>query len=183
MRSKKESSRNHSPALACLLGLVFAVNAQAQTGRGLPRGITFEVVSVRVLSDEESRRRAPDVIGPDIAVRLRLSNRDAAGIYFCAWPNQINPLGYRVKQTNDGLVWLWGKAGEQSKSPGPKELAFGSATSWVLLLPFSAVEWEELDSTWRHGEKHAFTFFMKEDETSQPKEIVSDFFAVPAAAR
>src|SRR5262249_19642933 len=118
MNSKMESGKGQRRMLANLLALVLSVSASARSRRACPPGITIAGSSGRVVSGEESRKRAPDVIGPDIAVRLRLSNKGTAAIYYFGWPNQIIPLGYRVKQSNNDLVWLWGKTGAARTSPG-----------------------------------------------------------------
>jgi hypothetical protein len=59
---------------AVLIALSVGVAANAQNPRRT--GIKFEVLSVERLSDKEAADRSPDFIGPNIAVRLRLSTEE-----------------------------------------------------------------------------------------------------------
>ena len=146
-----------------------------------PAGVKLEVVSVRVLSDKESTERSADFIGQDIAIRLRLSCSDQ-GIYFYTLGDSVIPVGYHVKSTDRGIVWLAGRSGEEKSSPGIAKLTFGLRGSWRVLSAYvrPAIEWEELDSTHFTGEKHAFTIFIKLNEKDEPKEILSASYVVPA---
>lgn len=146
-----------------------------------PTGVKFEVVSVRVLSEKEAADRSLDFIGPNVAVRLRLSCSDR-GFYFYTWQDSVTPLGYTVRITEGGTVWLFGKSGQESVSPGINKTTFGFPGAWRLLSAHDrpAIEWEVLDSTRSSGEKHAFTIFIKLNEKDQPHEIVSQPFVVPA---
>jgi hypothetical protein len=143
--------------------------------------VKFEVLSVRVLSSQEAAARSPDFVGPNIAVRLRLSATD--GIYFLAWKTII-PQGYKVKQSQAGTVWLYGKPGQEPMgSPGIERVTSGFPGDWLVLPSGSAIEWEEMDSTSSGGEKHAFTCFIKDKENDSPVEIFSEWFEVPRPAR
>jgi hypothetical protein len=176
----KQISRSNKALLGGLLVLVAAILSSAQ--QPPPDGVKFEVVSVRVLSDKEAAERSPDFVGPNIAIRLRLSTT-AHGLSFYGWKNSAVPAGYKVQQTAQGVVWLYGKGGTEKKSssPGLKEVLFGSIGEWITLPVHSSVEWEELDSTLFAGEKHAFTAFLKQRDTDQPLEVISSAFAVPSS--
>ena len=175
--SKQISHSNKCLAVLLLLAAARIVLAQ----QAPPNGAKFEVVSVRVLSDKEAADRSPDFVGPNIVVRLRLSST-THGISFYSWRNSAIPAGYKVQRTDQGTVWLYGKGGTEKKtsSPGLQAVLFGSTGEWVTLPAHSAIEWEELDSTSFTAEKHAFTAFLKQRETDQPLEVISDVFAVPA---
>jgi hypothetical protein len=167
-----------------LLASLFAIGGRALLGQhSLPSGAKFEVVSVRILSSKEAADRSPDFIGPDVAVRMRLSC-SGAGFYFYTWRDDITPHGYSVQLTGNGMVWRNKMPGqtEQGSSPGIEKLDAFVPGVWRLMSGHTrpAVEWEELDSTSFSGEKHAFTTFIKVDEKSKPVEIVSDSYAVPA---
>lgn len=168
---------------ALLVGLVVltATTALLSAQQGAPNGVKFEVVSVRVLSDKEAAERSPDFVGPNIAIRLRLST-NARGLDFYGWKNSAVPAGYKVERTDQGTVWLYGKGDSEKKtsSPGLKAVLFGSVGEWITLPAHSSVEWEELDSTSFRGERHAFTAFIKQRDTDQPLEVVSDSFTVPS---
>lgn len=167
-----------------VIGLLLANRAALQSLVGQeqpPAGIAFHVVSVRVLSDKEATQRSGDFIGPDVAVRLRLSCTDR-GFYFYALKGAAIPLGYTVKMTDKGPLWLAGRSGKEPISPGIQQLTFGMPGSWNLLPAGArpAIEWEELDSTSLAGEKHARTAFIKRAEQETPIEIMSDSYAVPS---
>ena len=80
-------------------------------------GIAFQVVSVRVLGDKEASTRAPDFLSSNVAVRLRISCMDR-GFYFYALKGAAIPVGYAVKLTDQGSVWLGGRSGAEKSSPG-----------------------------------------------------------------
>ena len=142
--------------------------------------MTFEVTSIRFLTDKEAALRSPDFVGPDLSVRLRLSTSDQ-GIEFYSWKRSAIPAGYKVQRKDDLTVWLYGSSdrGKRTSSPGLKEVLFGSVGEWITLPAHSAIEWEELDSTSFQREKHAFTVFVRERSQSQPVEIISDEFLIP----
>ena len=112
-----------SSCLVVLLTLMLATLLPAQ--QPPPDGVKFEVISVRVLSDSEAADRSPDFVGPNIAVRLRLSSV-AHGISFYGWKNSAIPAGYKVQRTDQAVVWLYGKGGTEKKasSPGLKAVLF-----------------------------------------------------------
>ncbi len=142
--------------------------------------IKFEVLSVRTLSSAEASSRSPDFIGPNVAVKLRLSNPTSDGVYFYTWEKSVIPLGYKTRQAGSETIWLYGKPGQEPRvSPGLERLTSGLPGVWVVLPPNSAVEWEELDSTSFSGERHAFTCFLKQKEKDIPKEVFSEQFNVP----
>jgi hypothetical protein len=164
---------------------LFAIRGEALPDqRALLLGAKFEVVSVRVLSDQEAADRTKDFIGPNVAVRLRLSC-SGSGFYFYTWGDNIAPAGYSVKVTDNGLIWLNKMPGhtDQRSSPGIEKLNGFVPEAWRLMTGHSrsSVEWEELDSTSFAGEKHAFTGFIKINENDRPMEIVSDPYVVPNA--
>jgi hypothetical protein len=175
----KQISLSSKTLLAIILALVGGALLYAQQPQ--PSGVKFEVVSVRVLSDKEAADRSPDFVGPNIAVRLRLSST-TRGISFYGWKNSAIPAGYKVQRTDQGTVWLYGKGGTEKRTPSPgiKAVLFGSTGEWITLPAYSAIEWEELDSTSFAREKHAFTAFLKLRDRDEPLEMVSDAFAVPS---
>lgn len=177
----KQISLTSKALLASLLILVATTLLPAQ--QSPPSGVKFEVVSVKVLSDKEAAERSPDFVGPNLAIRLRLS-ATAHGLSFYGWKNSAVPAGYKVQRTDQGMVWLSGKGGTEKKtsSPGLKAVLFGSTGEWITLPAHSSIEWEELDSTSFTGEKHAFTTFIKQRDSGEPEEVVSDAFAIPSSA-
>lgn len=143
--------------------------------------VRFEVMAVRQLTSQEAAARSPDFIGPDITVKLRLSNQTEEGIYFYTWERSVIPQGYKVQKIIDGIIWLYGKPGQEPhSSPGLKAVTSGFPGVWAVLPPHSAIEWEELDSTSFAGQSHAFTCFIKRKESDDPTEIFSEWFEVPA---
>jgi len=138
--------------LAALLVMVATTTLAPQ--KSPPDGVKFEVVSVRALSDKEAAERSPDFLGPNIAVRLRLSTT-STGLDFYGWKNSVIPAGYKVRRTDRGIVWFYGKGGTEKKtaSPGLKAVLFGSVGTWITLPDHSA-----------------------------PEEVVSDTFVVPSDA-
>ncbi len=167
--------------LAGLLILIAATPLSAQ--QDPPKGVKFQVVSVRVLSEKEAVDRSPDFVGPNIAIRLRLST-NSQGLIFYGWKESVVPAGYKVQRTDKSTSWLYGKGGTEKKpsSPGLKAVLFGSVGQWSTLPAHSAIEWEELDSTSFAGETHAFTAFIKRRDSDQSLEVFSDSFAVPPNA-
>jgi hypothetical protein len=168
-----------------LFGLLLAIAGRVLAGQGsLPQGGKFEIVSVRVLTPKEAADRSPDTLGPsNVAIRLRLSCA-SSGFYFYTWRDGVTPVGYGVKLTDGGLVWLNKMPGhtDQRSSPGIEKLNAFVPGVWRLMSGHvrPAIEWEELDSTSFSGEKHAFTAFIKVNEKDKPTEIVSDSYVVPA---
>ncbi len=183
MKPFTKACRTISLSAFCL-SLTAALGLQPLTGQEQPPvGIAFQVVSVRVLGDKEASTRAPDFLSSNVAVRLRISCMDR-GFYFYALKGAAIPVGYAVKLTDQGSVWLGGRSGAEKSSPGLQQLTFGMPGSWDL-LPAGArptIEWEELDSTSFAGEKHARTIFIKLRESDKPVEVVSDSYVVPAAS-
>jgi hypothetical protein len=177
----KQISRSSKALWGGVLILVATTLLSAQ--QPPPDGVKFEVVSVRVLSDKEAAERSPDFVGPNIAVRLRLST-SGHGLSFYSWKNSAVPAGYKVQRTEGGAYWLYGKGGTNKKtaSPGIKAVLFGSTGEWITLPAHSAIEWEELDSTSFAGEKHGFTAFIRQRDNSESAEVMSDEFAVPPSS-
>ena len=105
--------------------------------------VKFEVLSVRVLNSQEAAARSPDFLGPNVAVRLRLSPL-SQGFYFYTWQGSVIPEGYKVKQSQAGTVWLYGKHGEEPMaSLGIERVTSGFPGVWLVLPSGCAIEWEE----------------------------------------
>lgn len=154
----------------CLLGQTTAID-----------NVKFEVMAIRLLTSQEAASRSPDFVGPNVTVRLRLSNQTDEGVYFYTWEKSVIPQGYKVKKSSNGIVWLYGKPGQEPpSSPGIKSVTSGFPGVWVVLPPHSAIEWEELDSTYFGGQRHAFTCFVKRKESDDSTEIFSEWFDVPS---
>ncbi len=139
-----------------------------------------EVVSLRKLSEEESRRRSPpDSLGHDVVVRLRLST-EGLGVWILVSdaPLVVEPRGHAVRIDGEKVIWRFGgPQGElASKSPGIERLSAVRPTRWIVLPSHSSIEWEVLDSSSQTPERRGFTVFMKEKEGDPPKEIVSEPF-------
>jgi hypothetical protein len=173
---------SHSGGYSVLL-FIFVLAAGVSAQQPPPDGVKFEIVSVTILGDKEAADRSPDFIGPNIAVRLRLSSA-AHGISFYGWKRSAIPSGFKVQRTEHGIAWLYGKGGTEKRtsSPGLDAVLFGSTGEWITLPARSAVEWEELDSTSFAGEQHAFTAFLKQRDNGQPEEVISAVFTVPSKA-
>ena len=171
-------SRNTRSCILSLLVIPGVVLPSEGRLGGVPSA-RLKILSVRVLSNEEAAARSPDFIGPNVAVRLRLSPL-SDGFYFYTWKGSVIPQGYKVKQSQSGTVWLYGKADQEpTASPGVDRVTSGFAGVWLPLPPGSAIEWEELDSTSFAGDRHAFTCFVKQKEADSPIEIFSEWFEVP----
>jgi hypothetical protein len=144
--------------------------------------IKFQVLSVRVLNMEQSRAATRDEIWttPSVIVRLRLTST-RSGVYFYAFPGDIEPLGYMVKDTASGRLWMYfaekGSQGSQS-SPGIKPLTSGLPGAWLLMSAGTAIEWEVIDNTAFAGERHAHTAFVKRGD-AVPIEVTSEYYTVP----
>lgn len=67
----KANQPNYRAFLVGLIVLVAATRLSVQ--QAWPDGVKFEVISVRVLNDKEAAQRSPDFVGPNVAIRLRLS--------------------------------------------------------------------------------------------------------------
>jgi hypothetical protein len=182
MKLFMKQSRRINPSLLLLGLLIQCCEIVRATEHSPAPEVKFEVVSVRVLSAKEAADRSPDFIGPNVAVRLRLSST-GQGLFFYTWGESIVPIGYSVRWIEHGMVWRFRQTENQS-SPGIRELDALVPGSWRLLSGHyrPAIEWEQLDSTRFAGEKHAFTIFVKDREGAEPREIVSDPFIVPARA-
>jgi len=162
---------------AALLISVFGVGMIAQ--QPVPSEVKFEVLSVVQLSDKEAADRSPDFVGPNVAVRLRLSTSEH-GISFYGWPNAVVPSGYKVEFDGDQKLWLFGEGGTSKRptSPGIDAVLFGSKGAWINLPAHSAVEWVELDSSLFAGKTHAYTAFVR-GRAGDEREIFSSQFTVP----
>jgi hypothetical protein len=142
----------------------------------------LEVVSVRVMTDEESSRIAgPDFIGADVLVRLRLSatGRD---LFFYGFEHIKKPIGYSIKWEGDEKVWVYPIAGKNSHrtSPGIEALRKLVPTGWFKLEKGKTVEWEVLDGTGSAEEKHGTSAFIKFLPAEKPVEIFTDSYRVPS---
>jgi hypothetical protein len=164
----------------CLAAVVSALGlGVGGSGTSAPDGVKLEILSVRIMSESEELRLCPDCFGHDVAVRLRLSTTKG-GFYFYAFNRDAEPLGYTVKNTDHGYVWLYGK--ELPSSPGIEEMKklYHDRVTWNICPRHGAIEWEETDTTGYAGQKHAFTVFVKKDEKDKPSELISDSYVVPA---
>lgn len=179
MLYNKESRIIRKLTLIGLIIITLTVSNNSQSKTSMPQSLKFSVVSVRPMKEGEASRRTPHtVLNTDIVVRLRLSNEGSKGIYFLTYSDTFDPLGFRVKQTDKGIVWRTGREQKAEKSPGVKATYVGEP-KWLLLSPHTAIEWENFDSTLFQNEKHAFTIFTKVEETDEPLEVFSDFYTVP----
>lgn len=181
----------HEHAMVLLHALIVAMLLFAVTACGHaqivkmqpPDGVKFEVVSVRFMDQQESARRSPgDVFGLDVVVRLRLSCT-SKGVYVLTPRNPVHlvPEGHAVKLTEMGVVWRFGtqSGGESMQSPGSERLCGSIPCEWVRLPSYSALEWEQLDSSSPATEARAFTVFIKLSEKDAPREILSTSFDAP----
>ncbi len=153
-----------------------------QTKPGAFGSLTFSVISVRVMTEKEREKRTLHVIGTDTLVRLRLANEGSPCVFYATYTEAIMPLGYAVMETDTGVFWLSGKDGKRPTSPGWNS-ASAPEPRWVYLCRGQAVEWENFDATKFAGERHAFTLFVRENETSEPVELFSNFYTVPSLQR
>lgn len=187
MRQSKKASKITRTIKDCLLigALISSTVGILSAQQGIPPGAKFEIVSVRILTATEAAERSPDFIGPNVAVRVRLSC-SGSGFYYYTWGNDVAPHGYSVKLTEGEILWRNRMPGqvEQHSSPGIEKLNAFVPGVWRLMSGHvrPAIEWEELDSTSFSGEKHAFTAFIKINEKDKPIEIISDSYVVPAGA-
>ena len=164
-------------------GIVLVISALSMAAiaqKPTPSEVKFEVLSVVQLSDKGAADRSPDFVGPNVAVRLRLSTAEH-GISFYGWPNGVVPGGYKVEFDGDQKLWLFGEGGtaKRQSSPGIDAVLFGSKGAWITLPPHSAVEWVELDSSLFAGKKHSYTAFVR-GRAGEEMEIFSNQFTVPS---
>ncbi len=179
-QSATASLRIRNSRLWVLL-FMFGATVSAISQQPALQGVKFEIVSVRALGDEEAAERSPDFVGPNVAVRIRLSTA-SHGVSFYSWKNSAIPTGYTVELSASGFVWLSGSGGQKKTgvSPGIQGVLFGTAGEWITLPAYSSVEWELLESTEYAGQKHAFTVFLKQRTADKPTELISDAFVVPS---
>lgn len=180
--------RLHRSILVLTSVIVLAVvwDAVAQPLSAPPPGISLEIVSVRPLTAQECTSRSPsDVIGLDMSVRLRLSVSER-GIWYLASrdPVAVSPRGYTVRVSDYGAVWRFAPptGGDALVSPGAVALMATVPSAWIVLPPFSAVEWEVLDSSALTQERRAITVFIKQQTTGEPIEVLSRPFDAPVRA-
>jgi|GEM_PF-5618120 len=154
------SNRCH-PAIFALM-MITAVPLEGQFAEEAALKVQFGVLAVRVLSDSEALVRSPDFFGQNVAVRLRLST-GSRPLWLYVLEDMLVPGGFRVQETERGVVWLFGDSGmgERVSSPGLQKALYGAVGEWILIQPFSAIEWEMLDSTTFSGKKHALSAFLK----------------------
>ncbi len=150
-----------------------------------PNGVKFEVISVKVMSDEESSKIAgPDYLGANVLVRLRLSALSGDLSYYAFQFNK-NPIGHRTMWSSDGkmLVYPTGEAKAKEVSPGMSDLiTFGMQTAWLHLDAGKKFEFEILDGTGDAGAKHGTSAFVKLLPDETPVEVFSESYVVPATA-
>src|SRR5271168_4980420 len=121
-------------AAGLLLGGVLAV-AVPRTQPTEPSSVKFEVISIRVMSDEEGKKVAgSDYIGADVLVRVRLSALSRDISYFGFEFNK-NPIGHRTVWSSDGKMLVSPTRGEAKEaSPGMADLpTLGMPTAWLHL--------------------------------------------------
>jgi hypothetical protein len=165
--------------------LLVAGALTAAVPRNQPNGIKFEVISVKVMSNEESTKIAgPDFIGADVLVRLRLS-ASRGDISFYALKYNKKPIGHRTEWSSAGEMWVHPIGAKKAKevSPGIGGLGrVGLPTAWFPLDAGTTVECEVLDGTSNTGEKHGTSAFVRFLPDETPVEIFSEPYLVPAAA-
>jgi hypothetical protein len=153
----------------------------------LPRNhgndIKCEVVSVKIMSDEESTKVAGrDFIGADVLVRFRLST-PRRSISFYGTNYDKKPIGHRTKWFSDGKMCVYPLGAKETKneSPGIGDLAnLGLPMSWFSLGEAKSIEFEVLDGTSSAGEKHGASAFVKFPPDETPVEVFSESYTVPA---
>ena len=180
MLFNKESKIIHKLILISLIIASLTASSKSQSKTNIPQSLKFSVVSVRLMKEgEASRRTLHTVLNTDMVFRLRLSNDSDKGIYFLTYEDTFMPLGFNVKQTDKGILWLYGRERKSEKSPDIKKAFAGLSLKWIILPPSTAIEWEDFDSTLFQNEQHAFTIFTKMEETDEPLEVFSDFYTFP----
>lgn len=170
-------------ALASSLVLVGALAAGVP--RTQPSAIKFEIISVRVMSDEESKKVAgPDYIGANVLVRARLSAL-GGDISYYGFKFNKNPIGHRTMWSSDDkmLVFPTREVKAKEVSPGMSDLiTWGMPTAWLHLAAGKTFEFEILDGTGDAGAKHGTSAFVKLLPDETPVEVFSEPYLVPAAA-
>lgn len=170
-----------------LAGYLLAVGVlTVAVPRNQPNGFKFEVISVRVMSDQESAKVAgPDFVGADVLVRFRLS-ASSQDISFYGFEYNKKPIGHQTKWSRDGKMRVYPIGTKEGKaaSPGIGDLrSFGSPTAWFHLDAGKSVEFEVLDGTSSAREKHGTSAFVRFLPDETPVEIFSESYVVPAAVR
>jgi hypothetical protein len=143
--------------------------------------VRFEVVSVKLMSEDDLRKRS-DNVGIDVSTKLRLTNTGAKSVYYYThWKDSIIPFGHAVKEGKNGILWMRGlQNGTSEKSPGIPALVLGGGAAWLMLPSGASIEWPSFNSTIHSGDRHAETLFMKVGENGPIVEVVSDFYTVPS---
>jgi hypothetical protein len=160
--------------------LVSSVVHSSTRGSNLepPSGVEFEVVSSRIVDKHESIQRSPpDVLGLDLAVRLRLcSTAFPAYVLIPADPILARPLGYSVITVDGEHLWRTHtvQGGLSRTSPGLAVITRMSPTEWLLLAPGSCLEWEIVTGSDSEPPGTAYTAFVKESSFDAPvREVIS----------
>jgi hypothetical protein len=169
------------PILAAALSLVAALAPAAP--RTQPNTVKFEVISVKVMSDEERKKVAgPDYIGATVLVRLRLSASSGDFSYYGFEFNK-NPIGHRTVWSSDGKMLVYPTRGEaRDASPGMADLpTLGMPTAWLHLAAGKKFEFEILDGTGDAGARHGTSAFVKFLPDETPVEIFSESYVTPTA--
>lgn len=143
--------------------------------------LKFSVLLVRAMSKEEKPILAKHYVGSNdlLVTKFRVENTGPRTVYvYIDFPDYVYPLGYYVKKSNTGTVWLVGGARkEEELSPGLRPMSEGI---WTTLYKGMAVEWEDIDETSGPEETHARTLFAKVGSGGSITEVFSDFYKVPA---
>lgn len=144
--------------------------------------VKFEVSSIRLLSEEELRRKTGDnIVDSGFALKCRVSNQGRQTVYLhIDFANTIIPRGFLVRKTDKGLVWVLDASGKTStESPGLKPPYLLSSGTWLMLGEGDAVEWETVQETPSAEETLAMTVFMKFGKSEKVVEVFSNFYKPP----
>lgn len=182
MLLSKESKIIRRLLLVSIMIVTVTASYKSQSKTTVLESLKFSVLSARVMNENEALARTPHSVNADVVVRLRLSNDTNKGVYFLTFDGEmasIVPIGFNIQKSDKKIIWLHGRERKSEISPGVEKASSGLPTKWVILPPYTAVEWEVFDSTLYRNEQHAFTLFVKENETDKPLELMSEFFSIP----
>jgi hypothetical protein len=162
--------------------LLFVAVLSLTFPRTQPNDIKLKVISVKIMSDQESTKIAgPDFIGADVLVRFRLAS-PSRSISFYGTNYDKKPTGHRTTWSSDGQIRVYPLGAKEAKdvSPGIGDLGgLGLPISWFPLDAGKSVEFEVLDGTSNAGEKHGASAFVRLSHNETPVEIFSESYVVP----
>lgn len=160
-------------SLLTLLLLTFSssnVFGQKEPNEDVLSKVKFEVVSQRMLSEEEQSKAENPLDSPNMSVRVRLSNNSKKEIYFVVFDTGENiyayPLGFHYTRKTGEKDW---------KRMSPDNTFTGIGYRNLVLSPGMAIECDF--GTWgRENYEQRFSVSLSLEKDGKRFEIFSDIF-------